>query len=287
MRKLKFALFGNIYQAKKSVLTKALLTALEKRGADIYIDCEFRNYLTRQMQLEVAHYGVIDGDNFEADIVLSMGGDGTFLQTASRVGGKGYPIIGVNTGRLGFLADINGNEIELIVQHIYDGDYQIEERSVLEVVTNKQHDTSPYAVLKRDNSSMISIHVDVDGEYLTTYQADGIIVNTPTGSTGYALSVGGPIMAPGSGVLGIVAVAPHSLNVRPISLNDNVELELTISSRNHQYLVAIDGRSCSYSDDVKLRVRKAPYSIRVLKRNDSNFFDTLRQKLMWGNDVRN
>ncbi len=310
MQKLRFALFGNIYQAKKSALVKKLLCSLEGHGAEVWIDRSFYEYLTDQLQLNVNAAGLIEGNDFSANFAVSMGGDGTFLQTATRIGDKGTPIIGVNTGRMGFLADVGGDEIDGIVESIYDGDYRLEERSVLEVVKNSatcnvpstelnESDNSglgapnyPYAlnevaVLKRDNSSMISIRVDVNGEYLTTYQADGLIVNTPTGSTGYALSVGGSIMSPRSQVLGITPVAAHSLNVRPITIRDDVEIRLRVESRNHQFLVAIDGRSETCSEDCQLTIRRAPYTIRVLKRPDSSFFRTLREKLAWGTDVRN
>ena len=142
------------------------------------------------------------------------------------------------------------------------------------------------AVLKRDNSSMISIRVDLDGEYLTTYQADGLIVNTPTGSTGYALSVGGPVMLPGSQNIGLVPVAPHGLTVRPLTLPDNLEITLTVESRSHNFLVAIDGRSESCQDSTKLTIRKAPYQVLVLKRPETSFLHTLRSKLFWGSDAR-
>ena len=142
------------------------------------------------------------------------------------------------------------------------------------------------AVLKRDVSSMIGIRVDVDGEYLTTYQADGLIVNTPTGSTGYALSVGGSIIQPGCHAIGLTPVAPHSLTVRPLTLTDDMVVTLSVSARNHRFLVSIDGRSEKCSEDVRLTIRRAPYSVKVLKRPGQSFFETLREKLMWGSDVR-
>jgi NAD+ kinase len=142
------------------------------------------------------------------------------------------------------------------------------------------------AVLKHDSSSMISIRVDVDGEYLTTYQADGLIVNTPSGSTAYALSVGGSVMLPGCQIIGLVPVAPHGLTVRPLTLPDNLELTLTVESRSHNFLVAIDGRSESCQDSQKLIIRKAPYQVQVLKRPETTFLHTLRSKLLWGSDAR-
>ena len=273
MSKHRFALFGNITPASKSPLVESLLHSLEARGAEVFF---------------------VEGDaDFDADFAVSMGGDGTFLRTASRVIEKGIPIIGVNMGRLGFLADVSDEDIDATINHIYDGTYRIERRSVLHLSYSKGRPKGiPYAlnevaVLKLDNSSMISIRVDVDGEYLTTYQADGLIINTPTGSTGYALSVGGPIMSPEAQTLGITPVAPHSLNVRPVTICDNAEVTLTIESRNHNFLVAIDGRSETCTEDIRLSIRKAPYHINVVKRPDSSFFKTLRNKLMWGTDVRN
>lgn len=287
MQRLRFAIFGNIYQARKSALVKKLLCCLEAHEAEVFIDRPFYEYLTTQLQLNVNATGLIDGDQFEADFAVSMGGDGTFLHTATRVGPKAIPIIGVNMGRMGFLADVGGDDIDNAVEGIYNGEYRLEERSVLEVSSSLfPYALNEVAVLKRDNSSMISIRVDINGEYLTTYQADGLIVNTPTGSTGYALSVGGSIMSPSAGVLGITPVAAHSLNVRPIVVCDDVEIQLKVESRNHQFLVAIDGRNETLTEDTRLSIRRAPYTIRVLKRPDSSFFRTLREKLAWGNDVR-
>ncbi len=293
-RRLRFAIFGNIFQAKKSVLVKKLLGCLEERKAEVMIDRPFWEYLTQQMQLDIRTDGLIEDEDFEADFAVSMGGDGTFLQTATRVRDKRIPIIGINTGRMGFLADVSGDEIDDTIAQIYTDAHRIEERSVLELAysNGKKPEGCPYAlnevaVMKRDNSSMISIRVDVNGEYVTTYQADGLIVNTPTGSTGYALSVGGPIMSPRAQTLGITPVAPHSLNVRPITICDDAEVTLTVGSRNHNFLVALDGRSESCSEDIHLHIRRAPYNIRVVKQHESSFFKTMRNKLMWGTDVRN
>ena len=293
MKKLTFALFGNPFQAKKSASVQKLLCLLEERQATLQIDADFHRFLTHDLQIAVpsaAH--IIADDAFDADVLISMGGDGTFLEAARRLGGKQIPILGINMGRLGFLADVSPEDIETIVGQIYEGQYSVEERCLLHLEYDKgAPEGYPYAlnevaVLKRDVSSMISIRVDINGEYLTTYQADGLIVNTPTGSTGYALSVGGAIMQPGSHTLGIVPVAPHSLTVRPITVTDDAIVTLTVSSRNHRFLVALDGRSEKCSEDVRLTIRRAPYTIQVLKRSGQSFFRTLRTKLMWGTDVR-
>lgn len=292
-KKLRFAIFGNVYQDKKSLATQKLLCLLEERNADILIDKAFYEHLTKGLQLDVHPTELISNDQFDADIVVSMGGDGTFLQAASRVGNKQIPILGINMGRLGFLADITADEIDTIIDEIYSDHYKVEKRSVLQVTYRGLNCPQGYpfalnevAVLKRDNSSMISIRICINGEYLTTYQADGLIVNTPTGSTGYALSVGGPILTPGSNTIGLVPVAPHSLNVRPLTLRDDMELELSVESRSHQFLVAIDGRSETCAEDVHLTIKRAPYSVCLLKRQHNSFFRTLRTKLMWGSDIR-
>lgn len=290
--KLKFALFGNVYQAKKSASIERLLKQLKLHDADLIIDKAFYNYLTQRLHINCQPAGLIEHSDFEADIAISMGGDGTFLEAASRVRGKNIPILGINVGRLGFLADVSPDEIEDAISDIYAGIYKIDERSVIQVeyegpsLKGYPYALNEVAVLKRDNSSMISIRVEVNGEFLATYQADGLIVNTPTGSTGYALSVGGPIIVPQSGTFCITPVASHSLNARPITLRDQATLSLSIESRNHNFLVAIDGRSEACTEATRLILRRAPYNIKVLQRKSHSFFTTLREKLMWGTDPR-
>ena len=286
--KLKFALFGNVYQAKKSASVKQLISLLTARGAKLYVESAFHDYLVRTLRLSFRPDGLITG----RDIAVSMGGDGTFLAAASQVGDKRIPILGINMGRLGFLADVSPEEIEACIDDIYNHTYKIDERSVIEVqyegprLSGYPFALNEVAVLKRDNSSMISIRVEVDGEYLATYQADGLIINTPTGSTGYALSVGGPIIVPQSGTFCITPVASHSLNARPITLQDRARITLSVESRNHNFLVAIDGRSEACTEATRLHLRRAPYNIKVLQRKNHSFYSTLREKLMWGADPR-
>ncbi len=291
-RKLRFAIFGNTYQPKKSASIMKILACLSERKADVMIEKNFYDFLMHHEHMRVDAIRVFEGSDFEADFVISMGGDGTFLRAASVVGDKQIPILGVNMGRLGFLADISANEIEHIVEAIYEGDYSIETRAAIAVET----DGTPLkgyhcalndvAILKRDNASMISIRVSVNGDYLTTYQADGLVVSTPTGSTAYSLSVGGPIIVPGTSVFSMTAVAPHSLNIRPIVIPDNAEICLTVESRSHNFLVALDGRSENCSEETRLTLRKAPYKVKVVKRAGQKYFHTLREKMMWGADQR-
>ena len=291
-RKLRFAIFGNTYQPKKSASIQTLLAALAGRQADVVVEREFYDFMTRGLHLSLGDVLVADGSDFEADFVISMGGDGTFLRAASMVGDKQIPILGINTGRLGFLADVNAQEIAHTIQALYEGDYTVDTRAVIQVETEGQplqgYDCAlnDVAILKRDNASMITIHTTINGDYLTTYQADGLILSTPTGSTAYSLSNGGPIIVPGTHVFALTAVAPHSLNVRPIVVSEDSEITMTIESRTHNFLVALDGRSEKLSDTTRLTLRKAPYRVKVIKRAGTKYFHTLREKLMWGADQR-
>lgn len=291
-RKLRFAIVGNTYQAKKSASVQKILNCLAMHEAEVCMEREFHRFLVQGQHLSLDGVEVFDGNDFEADFTVSMGGDGTFLKTASMVGEKQIPIIGVNTGRLGFLADINPPEIDPMVQAIYEGDYAIDTRTVLQVETDGQplagcpFALNDVAILKRDVAAMITVHTTINGDYVTTYQADGLVISTPTGSTAYSLSVGGPIIVPGTHVFSITAVAPHSLNVRPLVLSEDSEITLTVESRSHNFLVALDGRSEKLPDSTRLTLRKAPYRVKVVKRAGQKYFHTLRDKMMWGADQR-
>lgn len=286
------AIFGNTYQPKKSEAVQKLFDALAVSDIAPLIDRPFFDYLSREMELSIPDHQLIDDDAFVADVAVSMGGDGTFLTTAMRVGEKQIPILGINTGRLGFLADFSLDDITQTIDKFFARQLRTEQCNVLQVECSEgQMQGYPFAlndvaVLKRDNSSMISIRVDLGGEYLTTYQADGLVINTPTGSTAYALSVGGPVMLPGCQNIGLVPVAPHGLTVRPLTLPDNLEITLTVESRSHNFLIALDGRSESCQDTTRLTIRKAPYQVSVLKRPETTFLHTLRSKLLWGSDAR-
>ena len=291
-RRLRFALFGNVYQTKKSASIQKVLACLSQRGAEVLVDQEYYQFLTEDQKLDVNAAKIFTDDDFDADIVISMGGDGTFLKAASRVRQKMIPILGINMGRLGFLADISPNDIEKCLDAIYDEDYSIENRALIQVTTDGEPlegyncALNDVAILKRDTASMISIRASINGDYLTTYQADGLVISSPTGSTAYSLSNGGPIIVPGTKVFSMTAVAPHSMNIRPIVLADSSEITLTVESRSHNFLIAIDGRSEKCKEGTKLTLRRAPYDVKVVKRSDQRYFNTLREKMMWGIDVR-
>ena len=291
-RKMKFALFGNIYQSKKSAAIQQVLSTLANVGAEVYVDQEYYDFLRDNQHIVPNAVEVFSGDDFDADFVISMGGDGTFLKAASRVREKQIPILGVNMGRLGFLADVCPDDIERCVDALHNDDFSIESRALIEVSTDGEPlegfncALNDVAILKRDTASMISVRASINGQYLNTYQADGLVISTPTGSTAYSLSNGGPIIVPGTKVFSMTAVAPHSLNVRPIVLADSSIIELEVESRSHNFLVAIDGRSEKCKEGVKLTLRRAPYDIQVVKRPDHRYFNALREKMMWGADSR-
>lgn len=290
--KIKYAIFGNSYHRECAASIGQIIQILRRHTAYISIEEQFYHFVRSTLKIDFQPDEIITDNNFSASFAISLGGDGTFLNTAARVGEKEIPIIGINTGRLGFLAEVLPKDFEKLIESLRRGDYFIEHRSLLRVCDNaNQLNIYPYAlnevaILKHDNSSMISIRALVDGHYLTTYQADGLLISTPTGSTGYSLSVGGPIISPTSPCIALTPVAPHSLNVRPIILNDDITIRLQVKSRNHNFLTSIDGRSQNLDDHVELMIRRAPYRIHLVKRSNSHFFDTLRNKLLWGADKR-
>ncbi len=291
-KKMRIALFGNVYKREYSSVVLDFFSLAVEYGISIAVQKAYYDFLVNELGYALPSCEVIGDERLSADMVVCMGGDGTFLDVAGRVGDKQIPILGINTGRLGFLASFSPEDIKEVVNVICTGNYSVHNHSVLQLSCDDM-DLQGYpfalneiAILKHDIASMISISTHIDGEYLTTYQADGLIVGTPTGSTAYSLSVGGPIIVPQSDTISLTPVAPHSLNVRPIVLCDNSEIEICVESRSHNFLVSIDGRSCSYPDRINLRIKRAPYVVKVVTRKGQGFFSTLRRKMMWGADNR-
>ena len=291
-KKLRFAIFGNEYQRRKSASAQQLLECLSRRQAVVYIEEGFCRFLSESQHVKADIAGTFRDLDFDIDYVISMGGDGTLLKAASKVGARSVPIIGINMGRLGYLADVPATDIEEAIERLYSGDYVTENHSVIEATAMRgslsgcPRALNDIAVLKQDNASMITIHARIDSKELITYQADGLIISTPTGSTAYSLSNGGPIIMPATDVLCLTPVAPHSLSVRPIVVPAKAEITLTVESRSHNYLVAIDGRSEKLPERTTLRIRRAPYEVKIVKRHGGGYITTLRGKMMWGADVR-
>lgn len=226
-------------------------------------------------------------------IIFSIGGDGTFLDTVGLIGQKKIPIVGLNTGRLGFLSNINKDDFESCLQLLQQGAYALKERSLIQLESSKplfqenNFALNEVTVHKKDSSSMITIHTYLDGDYLNSYWADGLIVSTPTGSTAYSLSCGGPILLPGSKNHIITPIAPHNLNVRPVVVPDDLEIQLKIEGRGRKFLAALDSKSASFDTSLTLKIKKADFSINLIELEGQSFFDTLRKKMLWGIDRRN
>ena len=222
--------------------------------------------------------------------MLSIGGDGTFLEAVSFVRNKNIPMLGINSGRLGFLANISSADIEFILDKIFDNEYFIENRALIKLETKDKlfkdfnYGLNDFTIHKNQSSSMITIHAYLNDDYLNSYWADGLIISTPTGSTAYSLSAGGPIVVPNSNNFIITPIAPHSLTVRPMIISDNNILTLKIESRSQNYLASLDYKSEFFNTDVEIKISKADFCIKLVKFKDQSFFETLRNKLMWGLD---
>lgn len=287
---MKVALFGSVHQDGGEV--QKILDVLKDKKVEVLIQEKFHRFLTSSYHLSYDVGGIIEGKDFDSDLVVSIGGDGTFLRTSAKIGDKQIPILGVNAGRLGFLADTSSSDFEQVFNDILNKEYEIEDRTQLQVdidyplVEDAHAALNEVAILKQDSASMINVSVTVDDEFLTNYQADGLLVSTPTGSTAYAMSVGGPIMSPKLSSFLITPVAPHTLTSRPLLIGDSATLKVKVSSRSSHYLLSLDGRSTILPDDLTFNICKAPFPLKVIRRRDKSFYKTLQDKLMWGADPR-
>lgn len=289
---MKFAIFGNKHQSKKSDSIGQLFNAIVKYGDSFAIDEPFYKFLLSEGITVPESRTLIQDNDFTADVAISFGGDGTLLRTASRIGRKNIPILGINAGRLGFLTSTSNENIDYVIEKIHKGEYEIEQHNIIEATTvgdslrNYPFALNEIAVMKHDSSSMMTLCVTLDGCDRITYQADGLIVAAPSGSTGYSLSVGGPIIAPDANVLVLTPIAPHSLSARPLVISDSTIIEIKVSSRSHNFLIAIDGRNESCNEGTSITVRKADYRQLIIRRKEHSFIQNLQEKLMWGTDIR-
>lgn len=294
---MKIALIGSIFPDKTESAEQQILDVchlIENQGMSLFIPENFFESLSANSREELMKFCTLFDVLPLVDMAISVGGDGTFLRTAAIVGNSGIPILGINTGRLGFLAAINFSDVEATLQEINQGNYIIEKRSLLKLsATNTTLESgfnttalNEVAVMKQDTSSMMTIHAFIDNDFLTSYQADGLIIATPSGSTAYSMSVGGPILLPNSPSFVLSPIAPHNLTSRPLIVGDNSKIRLTIESRSHNFLVSLDGQSQIFSENSEIEIEKADFVLNVVTRVGHTFFETLRDKLMWGVDVR-
>lgn len=289
---IRIAIFGNLHRTEIDEQLFEVIRFLQEKKITCILDEYLKIYIEKESSQKLENIEIIHDDNFHADIALSLGGDGTFLNTAARVWKKDIPILGINTGRLGFLADVGKTEVIQALEEIINNKYSIEKRSVLSVKTldgsrlDSSYALNDVAISKQDSNSMIVIHARTKGQLINSYQADGLIISTPTGSSAYSMSAGGPIVVPQAQSFIITPVASHSLNVRPLIVPDDWEIEVEVNSRSNSYLISIDGRSKILDHSTQLRIKKADYQIKVVKTLNHTFFETLRNKLLWGVDAR-
>lgn len=293
---MKVGIFGQSYYPQTQKYLQQLLGVLEKHQIDIRFENKYLKLIKENAFIDPkADYKSFEDLDKTYDLFFSIGGDGTILTAASMVKNLEIPIIGINTGRLGFLATIHDKEIENRIEEILQGNYTISERSLMEIKASENNDKlGPFnfalnelAINRKDTTSMITIEVWLDGEYLNAYWADGLIISTPTGSTGYSLSCGGPIITPKATSFVISPIAPHNLNARPLIIPDDTEVKLRISSREDSFLATIDARTIAMPNNCEIYIKKADFKIGLATQKEDSFLTTLRKKLLWGEDKRN
>jgi NAD+ kinase len=294
---MKVAIFGQYYQNDTRPIIRDIIVFFEANQVEMVIEANFLEILYKENILTKEYTTFSKHTDLDSsfDILISIGGDGTILRAATYVRDLGIPILGVNAGRLGFLAKVQKENIASFLQIVIEKKYTISERTVLGLTTSPKNsaiDNFSFAmnevtVNRKDTTSMITIETYLNGEYLNSYWADGLIISTPTGSTGYSLSCGGPVLTPDVKSLVITPIAPHNLNARPLVIPDDTEIELHVSGREENYLVSLDSRTASTSNKTILKIKKSPYSIKMVEIPNETFLKTLRNKLLWGQDKRN
>lgn len=292
---MKLAVYGRSFNESFNPTIQGLFDRLEMQGCEVYVFEAFYQYLNARITIspKVKTYNALADMKYWPDYVISIGGDGSMLDSVALVKNTGIPILGINTGRLGFLSNISKDDIQIAIDALVSKNYKIEHRSLLELKTaDKLFGENNFAlneltIHKKDSSNMMTVHAYIDGEYLNSYWADGLIIATPTGSTAYSLSCGGPIVLPDSKNFIITPIAPHNLNVRPVVIPDNAEIRLKAEGRSTLFLAALDSRSETFTTDTELIVRKASFTANFIQLHPQNFLSTMRNKLNWGADKRN
>lgn len=285
---MRIAIFGNEYQHEHLADLQMFLATLKRKDIEIEMEQSFYRYIVEEAGTRPDVEALISSSaDIKASMAVSLGGDGTFLRTARKVALLDIPILGINTGHLGYLADVPVSEMESVIDDILNDNFIIEPRTMLEVEWDGIDIPFPYAlneitILKQDTASMIEMRTEINDVHLTNYLADGLIIATPTGSTAYNLSVGGPIIEPSSRSFAISPVAAHSLTLRPLVVNDDSRIKVTTTSRASTYRLSLDGRSFTLPGGMSVRIKKAPYVVKVMQHPGHNFALTLRNKLMWG-----
>lgn len=293
---MKVAIYGQTYQENAISHVLELLDELQKVNARISIEKEFLSLLSKTKDFSSCDtFDETNGLDGTFDMFVSFGGDGTILRATTYVRDLGIPIVGVNTGRLGFLSTFKKEDVRKVVTEFTQGSYSIVERSLVEVGSSNgipefgemNFALNEVTVSRKDTTSMITVETYLNDEYLTSYWADGLIIATPTGSTGYSLSCGGPVMAPTAKSLVLTPIAPHNLNARPLVVSDDTVIRLKVSGREDNHLVSLDSRIASIENGREIYIKKAGFSVKMIEYTSESFLKTLRNKLLWGEDKRN
>ncbi|HUH26888.1 NAD kinase [Gelidibacter sp.] len=293
---MKIAIYSQNYKSKEESLG-ILFNYLLEQKANVFIEDQFYRLIDKHFDFKKNYkeFGTFQTLDNSFELLISIGGDGTILRAITYVSDLAIPIIGINTGRLGFLATIQNNQIESALDSIYEGDYKISERSLLSIETNPKNKDliqlnfalNEIAVSRKNTTSMITVNTHLNGEYLTSYWADGLIVSSPTGSTGYSLSCGGPVISPDAKSFVITPIAPHNLSARPLVIPDDTEIQLKVEGREDFYLISLDSRIATLHNTTIVTIKKAAFKIKMVELHTESFIDTLRKKLLWGEDKRN
>ena len=293
---MKVAIYGLTYQDLALQYVLELLEELQKESAEVYIEQDFYDNLVSKKALKAYKtFTSKKGLDSTFTMFVSFGGDGTILRATTFVKDLGIPIIGVNTGRLGFLSILKKEDVRKVVRGFVKGNYTIVERSLVQIKVDGYDAAfkdlnfalNEITVSRKDTTSMITVETHLNGEYLTSYWADGLIVSTPTGSTGYSLSCGGPVIEPTAKSLVLTPIAPHNLNARPLVISDETVIRLKVSGREENHLISLDSRIASVENETEIEIKKANFTIKMIEFNSESFLKTLRNKLLWGEDKRN
>ena len=292
---MRIAVFGRNINPVFYDSLKRLFEILHLHHVEVTVYRPFMVYMRREIGFDPKGTTdfLVHNELQNVDFFFSIGGDGAFLEAISLVRDSGIPMVGINSGRLGFLADVAQHELESALERFFAAQYYLQPRSLIRLendiglFADFPYALNEFTVHKLDTSQMITVHVEVGGDYLNSYWADGLIVSTPTGSTAYSLSVGGPIITPTAANFIIVPIAPHNLAIRPVVVPDCEEIRLRIEGRGERYMASLDSRSDAFGSDIEMRLSKADFSINVLQFDNQSFYSTLRNKLMWGIDKRN
>lgn len=292
---MNIAIYGRPVNTNQLTLAESVISLLKKTDCKIRIHAPYLAFLESNLKkkLSLDVFNTNEDIKSDTDFLFSIGGDGTLLDTVFLVKDSNIPIVGINAGRLGFLSSISRENLELAISSLSKGHYSLDTRTLLRLEANhpifegENIALNEFTIHKKETSSMITIHTYLNGEYLNSYWADGIMISTPTGSTGYSLSCGGPIIVPQSETFVITPIAPHNLNVRPIVVSDKNVISLEVEGRSQHFMATLDSRSVTIDSGFQLAVRKENYTINLVRLNNEDFLNTLRKKLNWGLDTRN